>query len=167
MQLAVVEVARDCCGLANAHSVEFDPKTPHPVIDLMADQRDVHNMGGTMRLGAYPCTLKPGSLAARLYDSTQISERHRHRYEFANAYRSQLEAAGLVFSGTSPDGRLVEIVELPSHPYFVACQFHPEFRSRVMAPHPLFAGFVSAAMEYRKNAVRADTPKQVGAVSVN
>jgi CTP synthase len=147
MQLAVVEFARHVCGLKGANSTEFDKDTPHPVIDLMADQRTTVEKGGTMRLGAYPCTLMAGTVAAEAYGSTEISERHRHRYEFANAYRDRLKAAGLVFSGTSPDKHLVEMIELPDHPYFVGCQFHPEFKSRPAAPHPLFARFVEAALE--------------------
>jgi CTP synthase len=147
MQLAVVEFARHVCGLKGANSTEFDKDTPHPVIDLMADQRTTVDKGGTMRLGAYPCTLLAGTVAAEAYGSTDISERHRHRYEFANAYRDRLKAAGLVFSGTSPDKHLVEMIELPDHPYFVGCQFHPEFKSRPAAPHPLFARFVNAALE--------------------
>ncbi|MBI5532278.1 MAG: CTP synthase [Deltaproteobacteria bacterium] len=169
MQVAVVEYARNKCGLKGADSTEFDRNTPHPVIDLMPDQRDVRNKGGTMRLGSYPCTVKAGSLAHRIYGSTEINERHRHRYEFANAYREQLEAAGLVFSGTSPDKRLVEMVELPDHPYFVACQFHPEFKSRVMEPHPLFSNFVRAALEYRiaSAAKAAEAKLEPGTASVN
>ena len=133
----------------------------------MPDQRNITDKGGTMRLGAYPCSLKPDSLASVIYDSTEISERHRHRYEFANAYREQMEGAGLSLSGTSPDGRLVEMVELPEHPYFVACQFHPEFRSKVMKPHPLFARFIRAAMDYRKTDVRDGAVHEADTVSVN
>ena len=147
MQLAVVEFARHVCGLKDANSVEFDKNTPHPVIDLMADQRNTVDKGGTMRLGAYPCILLDGTVAAQAYGTTEISERHRHRYEFANAYRDRLRAAGLVYSGTSPDQHLVEMIELPDHPYFVGCQFHPEFKSRPTAPHPLFSRFVGAALE--------------------
>jgi CTP synthase len=147
MQLAVVEFARHVCGLKDANSVEFDKNTPHPVIDLMADQRNTTDKGGTMRLGAYPCILQEGTVAAQAYGSTEISERHRHRYEFANAYRDRLRAAGLVYSGTSPDKHLVEMIELPDHPYFVGCQFHPEFKSRPATPHPLFSRFVGAALE--------------------
>jgi CTP synthase len=147
MQLAVVEFARNVGGLAGANSAEFDKDTPFAVIDLMPEQRAVRNKGATMRLGAYPCTLTPGTLAAEAYGSTEISERHRHRYEFANDYRDQLVGAGLVLSGTSPDKRLVEVVELKEHPFFVGCQFHPEFKSRPVSPHPLFARFVKAALE--------------------
>ncbi len=147
MQLAVVEFARHICGLAGANSTEFDKDAPHPVIDLMAEQRSVSDKGGTMRLGAYPCVLLPGTLAASAYGTTEISERHRHRFEFSNAYRDRLKAGGLVLSGTSPDMRLVEMIELKEHPYFVGCQFHPEFKSRPVAPHPLFARFVAAGLE--------------------
>ncbi len=147
MQLAVVEFARNLAGLAGANSTEFDKDAPHAVIDLMPDQRGVRNKGATMRLGAYACTLTPGSIAADAYGAAEISERHRHRYEFSNEFREQLAAAGLVLSGTSPDRRLVEVVELREHPFFVGCQFHPEFKSRPLAPHPLFARFVRAALE--------------------
>jgi CTP synthase len=153
MQLAVVEFARNIAGLAGANSSEFDKDTTHAVIDLMPDQRGLRNKGATMRLGAYPCVLTAGSLAADAYGSTEISERHRHRYEFANDYRERLAAAGLVLSGTSPDKRLVEMIELRDHPFFVGCQFHPEFKSRPASPHPLFARFVRAALE--RQAVRA------------
>jgi CTP synthase len=147
MQLAVVEFARSVAGLAGANSTECDRDAPHAVIDFMPDQRGVKNKGASMRLGAYPCILTQGSLAADAYGGLEISERHRHRYEFANDYRDRLAAAGLVLSGTSPDKRLVEVVELRDHPFFVGCQFHPEFKSRPLAPHPLFARFVRAALE--------------------
>ncbi len=147
MQLAVVEFARNVAGLAGASSSEFDRECAHAVIDLMPDQRGTRNKGATMRLGAYPCSLLPGSAAAEAYGATEISERHRHRYEFANDYRERLEQAGLVLSGTSPDKRLVEMIELKDHPYFLACQFHPEFKSRPAAAHPLFARFVRAGLE--------------------
>ena len=151
MQCAVIEYARDVLGWTGANSTEFNEKTPHPVIDLMDEQRGVTQKGGTMRLGAYPCVLKRGSLAARLYGEANISERHRHRYELAygGEARKALEAAGLSASGVSPDGKLVEVVEMRDHPYFIACQFHPEFKSRPTAPHPLFAGLVSAALRRR------------------
>ncbi len=148
MQLAVVEFARHVCGLAGAHSRELDPATPHPVIDLMDDQVGVTAKGGTMRLGSYPCRLQPGSLAAAVYGGQEIQERHRHRYEFNNDYRQTLTEAGLSLSGLSPDGRLVEMIELPGHPWFVAGQFHPELKSRPNRAHPLFRGFVSAAKQY-------------------
>jgi CTP synthase len=147
MQLAVVEYARQVAGLASANSSEFDKDTPYPVIDLMPEQRGVRNKGATMRLGAYPCTLTPASLAADAYGTTEISERHRHRYEFSNDYRDRLIEAGMILSGTSPDKRLVEMIELRDHPFFVGCQFHPEFKSRPITPHPLFARFVRAALE--------------------
>jgi CTP synthase len=149
MQLAVIEFARHVCNLKGANSTEFQKDAAHPVIDLMPDQRGVKDKGGTMRLGAYPCVLLSGSRAAQIYNSAEISERHRHRFEFNNDYREQLSKAGLVLSGTSPDGRLVEIVELPDHPHFIGCQFHPEFKSRPMAAHPLFSHFVAAAVVRR------------------
>ncbi len=150
MQMAVVEYARHIVGLDHANSAEFDPDTPHAVVDLMPDQRGVKDMGATMRLGAYPCSVAAGSLAERVYGARELSERHRHRYEVNNEYREQLEAAGLVLSGLSPDHRLVEMVELPDHPYFLGCQFHPEFKSKPHAAHPLFTRFVGAALAHRK-----------------
>jgi CTP synthase len=150
MQLAVVEFARHVCALHGANSVEFDRNAAHPVIDLMADQKGVLDKGGTMRLGAYPCVLERNTLAAEAYGATSISERHRHRYEFANRYREAMVAKGLVLSGTSPDQRLVEMVELREHPYFVGCQFHPEFKSRPQGAHPLFVRFVRAALERQR-----------------
>jgi CTP synthase len=150
MQLAVVEFARNVCGLSGANSSELSDDTPHPVVDLMPDQRGVTDKGATMRLGAYPCTLRPGTVAHDTYGSTDISERHRHRWEVNNDYRDALERHGMVMSGLSPDGRLVEMIEIPSHPYFVGCQFHPEFRSRPTAPHPLFRRFVRAALDCQK-----------------
>ena len=145
MQLMVVEAARNVAGLDHANSTEFDPETPYPVIDLMPEQRAVTDMGGTMRLGNYPCTLKPGTAAYRAYGTHQVEERHRHRFELNNAYRDALESAGLVFSGVSPDDRLVEIAEIAGHPFMLGTQFHPEFRSRPNRPHPLFQDFVGAA----------------------
>ncbi|MBK9070865.1 MAG: CTP synthase [Myxococcales bacterium] len=147
MQMAVVEFARNVCGLAGANSTEMAPQTPHPVVDIMHDQRGLADKGATMRLGAYPCVLKAGSKAADIYGTSEISERHRHRWEVNNNYRDALERHGMVLSGLSPDGRLVEMVELPQHPHFVACQFHPEFKSRPTAPHPLFARFVKASAD--------------------
>ena len=152
MQMAVVEFARHVAGLDGADSTEFTPDCPHPVIDLMQEQRGVETKGGTMRLGTYPCQLVEGSLAARAYARLEISERHRHRFEFNNRYREQLEARGLVLSGLSPDGSLVEMVEIPDHPYFVGCQFHPEFKSRPTAPHPLFSRFIEAALVHQRGA---------------
>ncbi|HJL17891.1 MAG TPA: CTP synthase [Sandaracinaceae bacterium LLY-WYZ-13_1] len=149
MQMAVVEFARHVCGVEGAQSREFDPEPDEPVIDLMPDQKDVKNKGGTMRLGAYPCVLREGSRAAEIYGEHEVSERHRHRFEFNNAYRETIEGHGMVLSGLSPDERLVEMVELPDHPHFIGCQFHPEFKSRPHAPHPLFARFVRAARDQR------------------
>ena len=146
MQIAVSEFARHVLGWADAHSTEMAPKTTHPVIDLMPDQVGVSSKGGTMRLGQYPCVLAADSRARALYGSAEISERHRHRYEFNNDFRDRITAAGLLPVGTSPDGRLVEIVENPAHPWFVGVQFHPEFKSRPDRPHPLFKGFVAAAL---------------------
>ena len=163
MQCTVIEYARDVLGWKDANSTEFDEGTAHPVIDLMEEQRGITQKGGTMRLGAYPCILQKGSLAARLYKefltgceskdaAGMISERHRHRYEFANGSAEQkaIEKAGLVASGLSPDGKLVEVVELPGHPYFIASQFHPEFKSRPTTPHPLFDGLIKAALKGQK-----------------
>jgi CTP synthase len=143
MQIEVIEFARNAAGLEMANSTEFEQDTPHPVIDIMPDQVGV-DMGGTMRLGRWPCKIEPGTLAAEVYGSEFAQERHRHRYEVNNAYRDALEDAGMVFSGTSPDGRLVEIAELKDHPFFIGSQFHPEFKSRPLRPHPLFRGFVAA-----------------------
>ncbi len=150
MQCAVVEFARHVCDLREANSRELDPETPHPVIDLMPEQRGITNLGGTMRLGAYPCRLRQGSRAFQAYGTEEISERHRHRYEVNNEYRSLLESHGLVISGISPSGKLVELVELADHPWFVGCQFHPEFRSSPKHPHPLFRAFIRATLEHRK-----------------
>ena len=147
MQLAAVEFARNVCGLTGAHSSELDPNTPYPIINLLADQENVVEMGGTLRLGSYPCTLTEGSVAHKEYGEINITERHRHRYEFNNFYRDRLTQKGMVLSGVSPDGKLVEIVEIPEHPWFVAGQFHPEFKSRPEKAHPLFAGFVKASLE--------------------
>jgi CTP synthase len=146
MQIEVIEFARNVVGLKRANSTEFDPDTPHPVIDIMPDQVGV-DMGGTMRLGRWPCRIHPGTLAAEVYGAGLVSERHRQRYEVNNGYREALEEAGMVFSGTSPDGRLVEIAELRNHPFFIGSQFHPEFKSRPLRPHPLIYGFVGACFE--------------------
>ncbi len=150
MQMMVVEFARHVAGLPGANSTEFDPHTQHPVIDLMESQRAIKEKGGTMRLGAYPCRLQAGSRARQVYARDEISERHRHRFEVNNAYRAQLSQKGMVFSGLSPDGNLVEMAELPDHPFFLGCQFHPEFKSKPLSPHPLFASFVQAAMARRE-----------------
>ena len=150
MQMAVVEFARNVCGLDGANSSEFDLQTPHPVIHLMAEQKSIDTKGGTMRLGTYPCVLHNGTLAAQLYGRERIDERHRHRYEFNNNYRAEFGARGMVLSGLSPDSSLVEIIELKDHPWFLGCQFHPEFKSRPMSSHPLFQGFIEAALANRK-----------------
>ena len=154
LQLAVVEYARHVAGITDAHSTEFAPQTASPIISLLDSQRGVTNLGGTMRLGAWPCELTPGTLARRIYGEEAVSERHRHRYEVNPAFHEALEAHGMVISGRSPDGHLVEMIELPGHPYFVACQFHPEFKSRPLAPHPLFSAFVRAAVERQSRSVR-------------
>jgi CTP synthase len=149
MQVSVIEYARSVLGLEGANSSEINPSTEYPVIDLLPEQKDIENLGGTMRLGLYPCKLQSGSLAMECYDDELVYERHRHRYEFNNEYREAVEKAGLIISGTSPDGRLVEIVELPEHPWFLAVQFHPEFTSRPNRPQPLFREFVKASVQYQ------------------
>ena len=151
MQSSVMEFARNVCGMGGANSTEFDEAAPYPVIDLMADQVDISEKGGTMRLGLYPCKLAEGTKAREVYGEDLIYERHRHRWEFNNKYRKELTAAGLVISGTSPDDRLVEIVEVADHPWFVGCQFHPEFKSRPTNAHPLFKGLIKAALEFKEN----------------
>ena len=150
MQVMTIEAARDMAGLSGANSGEFDPLSPHKVIDFMPGQNDEINKGGTLRLGAYPCVCKEGSKMAALYGKTEISERHRHRYEVNNAYRETLEKAGIVFSGVSPDGALAEAAEIPGRDFFLGVQFHPEFKSRPNHPHPLFSGFVKAALDRAK-----------------
>ncbi|MFZ5596735.1 MAG: CTP synthase [Bacillota bacterium] len=151
MQLAVVEFARNVIGWKDANSSEFNSKTEYPVIDLLPEQKKLDKMGGTMRLGHYPCKVLPGTLAGKAYREELIGERHRHRYELNNQYRKELSDRGLVISGTLPDGYLVEIVELPGHPWFLATQFHPEFKSRPDRPHPLFRDFIGAALQYRNS----------------
>lgn len=146
MQLASVEFARNVLGLEGAHSAELNPDTPHPIIDLLPEQKDVEDLGGTLRLGIFPCKIEEGTKAYEAYNDEVVYERHRHRYEFNNHYRQAMEAAGFVFSGTSPDGRLVEIIELKDHPWFVASQFHPEFKSRPNRPQPLFREFIKASL---------------------
>lgn len=151
MQIAIIEFARNVLGLKNANSAEINPDTPYPVIDILPEQKDVTDMGGTMRLGQYPCTLNPESKAYQLYGASMIYERHRHRYEVNNDYRAELLKGGMIFAGTSPDSHIVEMVEIPEHKWFVAGQFHPEFKSRPNKPHPLFKGFVTAAAEKHNN----------------
>ncbi|HHH29540.1 MAG TPA: CTP synthase, partial [Polyangiaceae bacterium] len=164
MQMAVIEYARNVCDIEGAQSREFEPDAQHAVIDLMPDQKDVKNKGGTMRLGAYPCELRSGSRAREFYGVERISERHRHRFEFNNKYAERIEAAGLILAGKSPDGRLVEMVELPDHPFFIGCQFHPEFKSRPHDPHPLFTGFVAAARARRDSRESVSASSEAHAV---
>jgi CTP synthase len=153
----VIEWARHVAGLEDANSAEFAPLTANPVINLLPEQQDVVDLGGTMRLGLYPCRLTPNTLAFRLYQEEVIYERHRHRYEFNNAYRNLFLENGYAISGTSPDGRLVEMIELQSHPFFIATQFHPEFQSRPSTPHPLFKGFVEAVLAKKLNLSKASS----------
>ena len=147
MQMAIVEFARHVAGLTGAHSVELNPQTIHPVIALMPDQNGVEDIGGTLRLGSYPCVLAKNTKAYELYGSETIHERHRHRYEVNNDYRKALTENGMILSGLSPDGRIVEMIELPDHPFFIGTQGHPEFKSRPNRPHPLFKGFIQSALE--------------------
>ena len=156
MQCMVIELARTALGTEDANSTEFDAFTPHPVIDLLPEQRDIADKGGTMRLGSYPCVLGAGSLAGRAYGQPIVLERHRHRYEFNNSYRELLATHGMHFTGLSPDGRLVEIVEIPDHPFYLGTQFHPEFKSRPNRPHPLFANFIDAALAFARANGRAE-----------
>jgi CTP synthase len=151
MQMALVEFARNVVGWKDANSSELDPETAHPVIDLMPEQAGVTQLGGTMRLGAYPCDLVQGTLAHRLYGREKIHERHRHRYEVNNEMREDLEGAGLTFSGISPDGRIVEMIEWSGHPYYIGTQGHPEFKSRPNRAHPLFAGLAAAAVQRKES----------------
>jgi CTP synthase len=151
MHCAVIEFARNVCGMDRANSSEFAPDTPYPVIDLMPEQRHVEDLGGTMRLGSFPCVLAPDSKSHEAYGELEVNERHRHRYEVNNAFRKALEEKGMSMAGISPDGRMVEVVEVPDHPWFVACQYHPEFKSRPNRCHPLFREFVSAALKQREN----------------
>ena len=155
MQVAIIEFARNVCGLDDSNSSEFVPECSNPVISLMESQQHVTDMGGTMRLGAYPCRIRPGSKAAEIYGAPEISERHRHRYEVSNQYRDLFQEKGMRLAGLSPDGSLVEMIELPDHPYFVACQFHPELKSRPTRPHPLFASFVAASVSARRRKATA------------
>jgi CTP synthase len=148
MQTACIEFARNVCGLAEANSSEFDPATPHRVIYKLRELRGVEELGGTMRLGAWTCKIEPGTLAHKIYGQLEISERHRHRYEFNREYEETLTAGGLRISGSTPDGTYVEMVELPDHPHFIGCQFHPEFKSKPLEPHPLFKTFIGAAYEH-------------------
>ena len=150
MQVSIIEYARHVCGMRDAHSIELDPNTTHPVIALMPDQNGVEDIGGTLRLGSYPCILDKDSKAYQEYQSEEISERHRHRYEFNNDYRQVLIENGLKLCGLSPDGRIVEMVEIPDHPWFIATQAHPELKSRPNRPHPLFHGFIAASTKIKR-----------------
>ncbi len=167
MQCAVIEYGRSVIGLVDAHSTEFNKDTQHPVICLLDEQREITNMGGTMRLGAQPCVLREETKSLKAYENSEISERHRHRYEFNNVYRQQFTANGMVFAGTSPDDGLVEIVEIPDHPWFVAVQFHPEFKSKPTKSHPLFANFIEAAIERRSRKSSASTESPTDGVPVS
>ena len=158
MQTACIEFARNVCGLEQADSSEFDPATPHRVIYKLRELRGIDELGGTMRLGAWACKLEPNSHAARAYGTTEISERHRHRYEFNREYEAILTGAGMRLTGSTPDGTYVEIVEIPDHPYFLGCQFHPEFKSKPLEPHPLFSSFIKAS--YANGASRRDSRLQ-------
>ncbi len=150
MQLSIVEFARNVCGLKDANSIELDPSTKHPVIALMPDQENVDNIGGTLRLGSYPCELDPASLSCKLYGSTTIHERHRHRYEVNNDFREVLQQYGMNLCGLSPDKNIVEMIELKDHPWFIGTQAHPELKSRPNRPHPLFKGFIEAAISCKR-----------------
>ncbi len=149
MQIATIEFARNVCGLEHANSTEFDPETAHPVICILEEQKEVTTKGASMRLGTWPTVIGKDTLAHQVYGRSEVVERHRHRYEFNMAYREMMEAKGFVISGSSPDGNLVELIEIKGHPWFLACQFHPEFRSKPNAPHPLFKGFIAACLAHQ------------------
>src|SRR5262249_32357768 len=166
LQCAVIEFARNMIGLEGANSTEMDRNCPHPVVCLLDEQYDITNLGGTMRLGSYPCALQEGSRAREAYGAPLIQERHRHRYEFNNQYRPQFEEHGVVFSGTSPDGNLVEVIELPGHPWFVAVQCHPEFKSKPTKAHPLFRAFVKASRDRREGKKNDETALEKGVAAV-
>lgn len=167
MQSSVIEWARNVAKLEDAHSAEFNPEAKNPVINLLPEQRDVVDLGGTMRLGLYPCRLTPDTLTYQLYGQEVIYERHRHRYEFNNAYRSLFLETGYQVSGTSPDGRLVEIIEYADHPFFIATQFHPEFQSRPNHPHPLFFGFIQAAGNHKSQPISDELDNQSTEMSIS
>jgi CTP synthase len=160
MQVATIEFARNACGIKDANSTEFEKNTKEPVISLLEEQRGVKNMGASMRLGTWPTKIAKGTLAEKLYGSTEVMERHRHRYEFNMKYRDRMNEKGFVISGTSPDGTLAELIELRDHPYFVGCQYHPEFQSKPNKPHPLFKGFIQACLEYQSRATRASSDRE-------
>jgi CTP synthase len=165
MQTACVEYARNVCGLTGANSTEFDLATPHRIIYKLRELTGVEEMGGTMRLGAWDCVLQPGSLATRAYGVTKISERHRHRYEFNRDFEALLTGAGLRISGATPDSTYVEIVEIPTHPFFLGCQFHPEFKSKPLEPHPLFREFITASYKYRQARLAHESSKAPSLIS--
>jgi CTP synthase len=160
MQVATIEFARNACGIKDANSTEFDKNAKEPVISLLEEQRGVKNMGASMRLGTWPTKIAPGTLAEKIYGSTEVTERHRHRYEFNMKYRDQMNEKGFVISGTSPDGTLAELIELRDHPYFVGCQYHPEFQSKPNKPHPLFKGFIQACLNYQSRATHAPSDRE-------
>jgi len=162
MQMAVIEFARNILGLKNAHSMEMDASTDNAVINMMEEQKKIKMMGGTMRLGAYPCEIKEGSLAHTIYGQTNISERHRHRYEFNNEYFEQFEEKGMIASGRNPETGLVEIMEIPSHPFFIGVQYHPELKSTVENPAPLFVHFIGAAKKYNEQRSQSKKPSLQG-----
>jgi CTP synthase len=161
MQVATIEFARNACGIKDANSTEFNKNTKEPVISLLEEQRGVKNMGASMRLGTWPTKIARGTLAEKVYGSTEVMERHRHRYEFNMKYRDQMNEKGFVISGTSPDGTLAELIELRDHPYFAGCQYHPEFQSKPNKPHPLFKGFIHACLEYQNCATRAASDREL------
>src|SRR5216117_3452308 len=160
MQVATIEFARNVCGIANANSTEFDKDAPEPVISLLEEQRGIRNKGASMRLGTWPTKIVPGTLAEKIYGNTEVTERHRHRYEFNMKYRDRMSAKGFVISGTSPDGMLAELIELRDHPYFFGCKYHPEFQSKPNKPHPLFKGFIQACLNHQSRATRAPSDRE-------
>ena len=160
MQVATIEFARNACSIKNANSTEFDKNTKEPVISLLEEQQGVKNMGASMRLGTWPTKIGKCTLAAKIYDSTEVMERHRHRYEFNMKYRDLMNEKGFVISGTSPDGTLAELIELRDHPYFVGCQYHPEFQSKPNKPHTLFKGFIQACLDYQSRVKRASSDRE-------
>jgi CTP synthase len=160
MQVATIEFAQNACGIKDANSTEFDKNTTEPVISLLEEQRGVKNMGASMRLGTWPTKIAKGTIAEKIYASTEVMERHRHRYEFNMEYRDQMNEKGFVISGTSPDGTLAELIELRDHPYFLGCQYHPEFQSKPNNPHPLFQGFIQACLGYQNRATLAPSDRE-------
>src|SRR5213079_540424 len=168
MQVATIEFARDVCGIKKANSTEFDPETPDPVISLLEEQREkIHSKGASMRLGTWPTKIAKGTLAEKIYGQSEVMERHRHRYEFNMKYRERMNEKGFVISGTSPDGTLAELIELRDHPYFVGCQYHPEFQSKPNKPHLLFKGFIAAALAYQAGGKKPITNIEQAPISVS